>query len=218
MEYNIGYKIGNIEIVDIKYNKEKHRKFFYCKCLLCGNITPHRLENLSKLKGNGCKDCVNKAKSINAVKYTRLYNVWRQMKHRCRCTSNDFNHWKNYAGRGIDICKEWETYEPFKKWAEENGWNENNLYNSKRNMLTIDRINNDGNYCPENCRILTHFEQQWNKSINRKVEYKGKTYNLLELSNKLNLPISTILGRIKIKKSLDDPYIKRNKPIKKEKK
>lgn len=216
MEYNIGYKIRNVEIVDIKYNKEKYRKLFYCKCLLCGNIIPHRIENLSKLKGNGCKDCVNKAKSINAVKHTRLYNVWKQMKHRCRCTNNDFNHWKNYAGKGIDICKEWETYEPFKKWAQENGWNENNLYNSKRNTLTIDRIDNNGNYCPENCRIITHFEQQWNKSINKKVEYKGKIYNLLQLSKKLNLPISTINSRIKTNKSLDDPYNYRKKPIKKE--
>ncbi len=216
MEYNVGYKIGNIEVVKIKHDKEKHRKIFYCKCLLCGNIIPHRLDNLLRLKGNGCKDCVNKAKSINSVKHTRLYNVWRQMKHRCRCTETDYSHWKNYRGRGIDICKEWETYAPFKKWAEENGWNENTLYKSKRNTLTIDRIDNNGNYCPENCRIITHFEQQWNKRINRKVEYNGKVYNLLELSNKLNLPITTIIGRIKNNRPLDEPYKFKNIRQKKE--
>lgn len=216
MEYNVGYKIGNIEVVEIKHDKEKHRKIFYCKCLLCGNIIPHRLDNLLRLKGNGCKDCVNKAKSINSVKHTRLYNVWRQMKHRCRCTETDYNHWKNYRGRGIDICKEWETYAPFKKWAEENGWNENTLYKSNRNTLTIDRIDNNGNYCPENCRIITHFEQQWNKTINRKVEYNGKVYNLLELSNKLNLPIATIIGRIKNNRPLDEPYKFKNIRQKKE--
>ena len=216
MEYNVGYKIGNIEVVEIKHDKEKHRKIFYCKCLLCGNIIPHRLDNLLRLKGNGCKDCVNKAKSINSLKHTRLYNVWRQMKHRCRCTETDYSHWKNYRGRGIDICKEWETYAPFKKWAEENGWNENTLYKSKRNTLTIDRIDNNGNYCPENCRIITHFEQQWNKRINIKVEYNGKVYNLLELSNKLNLPITTIIGRIKNNRPLDEPYKFKNIRQKKE--
>lgn len=217
MNYDVGYKFGNVEVVDIKYNKEKRRKMAYCKCLLCGKIFEHCISNLEKLKGNGCRECYFKAKNKNAVKFTRLYNVWKQMKHRCRCSKSDYSHWKNYSGKGIDICKEWETYEPFKKWAEENGWNENNLYASKRNTLTIDRIDNNGNYCPENCRIITHFEQQWNKTTNRKVEYKGQIYNLLQLSKMLNLPMSTILGRHKNNKPLDAPYNYRNRKKEKEK-
>lgn len=217
MKYGIGYKIGNIEVVEVQYDKSKNKYIYFCKCLICGKIIKHSNSNIGKLKGLGCKDCVNKEKSKNAVKHTRLYNVWRQMKHRCRCSENDYNHWKNYGGRGIDICKEWETYQPFKQWAEQNGWREDDLYPSNRNRLTIDRIDNDGDYCPENCRIITHFEQQWNKSTNKKIEYKGKVYNLLQLSKILNLPISTIIGRYKNNKPLDTPYKHRKNYFTKEK-
>lgn len=197
MEYEVGYKIGNIEVVNTEYIKERKTHICYCKCLICGKIIKHSRRNMLKLKGNGCKTCVNKQRAKNAVKHTRLYNVWKQMKHRCRCTQTDYNHWKHYSGRGIDICKEWETYEPFRKWAYENGWNEDDLYLTNRNKLTIDRINNDGNYCPQNCRVVSHSMNQLNKRNTIKVKYKNKMYTIPELSNILNINSDILRHRIK---------------------
>ena len=216
MKHGVGYKIGNIEVIKVEYNKDKKDYSYFCKCLLCGNIIKHSGGNMYKLQGLGCKDCVKKQKMENAVKHTRLYGVWRQMKHRCRCSETDYNHWKNYGGRGIDICKEWETYAPFKEWAERNGWNENNLYDSNRNKLTIDRIDNNGNYSPENCRIIAHREQQWNKRCSVKITYKGEVYNLLELSKKLNISIPALYTRWRRGTPLDAPYKTRKKSTNKE--
>lgn len=128
----------------------------------------------------------------------RLYNVWRQMKHRCHCNENDYSHYKNYCGRGIKVCEEWaNSFKAFQEWAYNNGWNENNLYTSGRNTLTLDRINNDGDYCPENCRIITHHQQQYNKRTTVYVKYEGKEYTYEELSLLLGIPKTTLISRVK---------------------
>lgn len=83
---------------------------------------------------------------------TRLYRCWQDMKHRClNATSKDYHR---YGGRGITFCDEWKEFEPFRDWALANGYDD---------KLTIDRIDNDGNYCPENCKWSTQKEQARNK-------------------------------------------------------
>ena len=82
-----------------------------------------------------------------------LYNTWLRMKDRCR-NPNACN-WKYYGGRGIAVCSEWQTdYSAFRVWALSHGYEKG---------LSIDRIDPDGNYCPENCRWITMAEQQRNK-------------------------------------------------------
>jgi hypothetical protein len=85
-----------------------------------------------------------------------IYNTWQNMKQRCLNPSHHKYH--RYGGRGIKICDEWLTIEGFKKWAEESG---------ARPGLTIDRIDNNGNYEPKNCRWVTHAENSRNKSTTK---------------------------------------------------
>lgn len=89
-----------------------------------------------------CVCCRNRSK-------TKLYDVWKSMRERCRNTHN-----RNYGGRGIKVCAAWENYDSFKEWSLTNGYSEG---------LTIDRIDCDGDYCPENCRWTTYHVQNANR-------------------------------------------------------
>lgn len=86
-------------------------------------------------------------------KATRLYRIWVNMRARCR--NKNHPDYARYGGRGIGICVEWEDYNTFKAWAMSNGYKEN---------LSIDRTDNDGNYCPENCRWADQRTQIQNTS------------------------------------------------------
>lgn len=209
----IGYKKNKIEVIGLGYKKNSVR-YYECLCNNCGNIVYNRISNLYKMKGVGCKKCKNEYFKTHGMKHTKIYKVWLQMKHRCNCTESDYGHWKNYGGRGIKVCKEWDNdFMSFYNWAIENGWNDENLYKSGRNKLTIDRIDNDGDYCPENCRIISHRQQQYNKRTTVLVEYEGKVYNYDELSVLLGIPKTTLVSRVKRnweKQRLDEPYHHKN--------
>lgn len=77
-------------------------------------------------------------------KVTKLYNSWRGMKE--RCNNPNYFFFNHYGGRGISVCRDWNTFKGFRDWARANGYEEG---------LTIDRINNDGNYNPKNCKWVT---------------------------------------------------------------
>ena len=91
----------------------------------------------------------------------RLYGVWLDMKERCRNPKN--NHYKSYGGRGISVCPEWDKdYLSFRSWSFDNGYAEE-IRKSNRNNLTLDRIDVDGNYEPNNCRFISNKENCLNK-------------------------------------------------------
>jgi len=94
-------------------------------------------------------------------KTSRLYRILASMK--TRCNNPNFHQYKDYGGRGIKLCDEWKDYQTFKAWALSNGYADN---------LTIDRINNDGNYEPGNCRWATYKEQ----TISRRMKYNSTGY------------------------------------------
>lgn len=141
----------------------------------------------------------------HGYKYTRIYNIWGLMKNRCYCPTS--NNYKNYGGRGIKICDEWKNnFIAFKDWAYANGYNE---------KLTIDRIDNNGNYEPSNCRWITNLEQQFNKRNNHLITYNGKTQTLSQWAKELEISREVIEQRLKrklpIEKVLTKGYLKDKK-------
>ena len=121
-----------------------------------------------------------------------LRNRWHKMISRCEVIgSSDYENW---GGKGVKVCPEWHNFDIFEKWAYENGYEEN---------LTLDRIDVEGNYCPENCRWITIEEQQRNRRNTIKVTWQGETLATTEWDERLGFPSGTIRQRLRRKWSVE---------------
>lgn len=119
-------------------------------------------------------------------KASRIYRIWLGMKDRCN-NKNDHAYYC-YGGRGISVCKEWdESYLSFKNWSMSNGYKGN---------LSIDRIDCDGNYCPENCRWANNKQQSRNRRNSHMLTYNGETKTISEWSEITGIKYHTLKQRI----------------------
>lgn len=122
---------------------------------------------------------------------TRLYVVWISMKQRCLNPKN--KDYCKYGKRGIKVCDEWiNDFMSFYNWAMENGYDEN----APKGKFTVDRIDNNGNYGPSNCRLTTIKGQSNNRRNNRIINYNGENVTLTMLAEKYNINPSTFNDRL----------------------
>lgn len=124
---------------------------------------------------------------MHRTEYDRLYRIWKAM--RVRCNNPNMKEYHRYGGRGIKVCNEWNDYFIFQKWAYLNGYND---------TLTIDRIDNDKGYFPDNCRWITIEEQQQNRSSCRMITFNGKTQNVTQWANEYNMPMWRLKKRLNL--------------------
>lgn len=180
-----------------------------CKCD-CGTVKNVSASGLKGGRTHSC-GCYNRevasarAKTHSKSK-TRLYSIWQRMKSRCNYPHN--NRYEYYGAKGITVCDEWnKDFMAFYKWAMDTGYSEN---------LTIDRIDVNGNYEPNNCRWATIKEQANNKSSSLKVTYQGKTLPVIEWAKIKGIKYRTLRYRIyelkwDIEKALTTPTLNRRK-------
>ncbi|MBV4423238.1 hypothetical protein [Clostridium tyrobutyricum] len=189
-----GEKFGRLTVIKLdKKIQSGNRKRYYwlCKCG-CGNYTSVRTDCLTKgqVKSCGClkreQDRANlEANHSHKLSHTKLWNTYYGMKRRCYNPKD--KRYKNYGARGIKICSEWlNDFNKFVEWSYNNGYNDN---------LSIDRINNDGNYEPCNCRWATPKQQSNNRRSNIRVNCKGKSITLKELSENIGISYQCIDAR-----------------------
>jgi hypothetical protein len=117
---------------------------------------------------------------------TRLYSIWKQMRIRCRCVTNPT--YKYYGARGIGICEAWEDFAAFREWALSHGYTDE---------MTIDRIDSDGDYCPENCRWIEASLNSKYKRNTKMYSHGGKTMCHNDWARKLGISPSSLTERIK---------------------
>lgn len=159
--------------------------YWLCRCD-CGNTKVFSAGNLKQghAKSCGCLTYEYQHRS-HGQSTTRLYNVWSCMKK--RCYNKTFEAYKDYGGRGIIVCEEWLDFANFEKWARATHYSEG---------LTIERIDVNGNYCPENCKWATRKQQANNRRSCLLYTYNGETHNLMEWCNLLDLDYKNIHNRL----------------------
>lgn len=179
-----GERYGRLTVIReaemMRYPSGIPNRTWECQCD-CGNVI---ICNTGRLKSGNTKSCGCLRKEIAAKKNykhgnskTKLYRIWAEMKGRCLCKTN--KAYKNYGGRGITVCDEWkEDFTAFKTWALSHGYREG---------LTIERIENDGNYCPDNCKWIPKSEQPKNRRNCHYITFNGETKTLSEWSRELHI-------------------------------
>lgn len=208
-EQMIGNKYGKLTVVSIENQNQK--TLLNCKCD-CGNeITrPTYMIGSGVVKSCGCSkgDAIRRYNASGKHSRSRLkdgrslhplYGTWFQMISRCKNPSQ--NHYDRYGGRGIKVCEEWHDFWNFVKWSDSVG--------GRPKGYTLDRIDNDGNYEPSNCRWADWRTQTTNKSSNVFVEYNGVTKTIIEWAEDFKIHPHTLQNRIKrgwdIERALTDP-------------
>lgn len=221
-----GRRFGRLTVIKVSGRDERKNVLWSCQCS-CGGKTVVRSHSL--LRGNtkscGClkKDAAKRAikgrKNLHGLsrdktgKKTRLYRIWCGIK--TRCFNPDDHAYKNYGGRGITLCKEWLDYKNFYNWAISSGYRDN---------LTIERIDNDGDYEPCNCTWIPRSKQAHNRKTSFRVTYRGETKVLSEWASVLQLNYQMLFNRLKylgwsVEKAFSTPSTKSaNNANKKDKK
>jgi hypothetical protein len=183
------------------------RNYYLCRCK-CGKeleIIRHSLVGLGKKLAISC-GCTRrhaKARLTHGKSSAPVYRRWLNII--TRCTNSSYRKWENYGGRGIQICDRWMDF--------------NNFYADMGDVpfigASIDRINNNGNYEPTNCKWSTRTEQGCNKRTNRIVTFQGKTQTVSQWAREKNIPMKRLWWRLftekwSVEKSLTYPFISKS--------
>jgi len=199
-------KFGMLTVLELdrKKTEEIGRACWICSCK-CGNIKTIRGDSISKKQDCGCIAKKEKAKRLtkHGMNGTRIHRIWLGVIQRCYIKSA--SGYKNYGGRGIQVCNEWlnkkNGFINFYNWATNNGYND---------KLTIDRKDVNGNYEPNNCRWATMKEQENNKRNTRYVTIDNKTHSLSEWSEITGLKMYILNERYEHHKINKDEFLKPN--------
>lgn len=181
-----GKKFWKLFVIERAENSRCGKSQWLCQCD-CGKRLVVIGANLKNGNTRSCGCWVHsddKSEYTGYIWRTRLYSIWTDMKS--RCYNKNFPKYISYGNREIKICDEWRTYENFENWAVANSYSDD---------LTIDRIDVNGNYEPSNCRWITNKEQARNKTNAIMLTYKGKTKQLIEWCEELQLSYVAVYTR-----------------------
>jgi hypothetical protein len=197
-----GQRFGRLYVIE-RAGSSNGNALWLCLCD-CGKM---KVVNGVQLRCGETKSCgciqreiiSNKmSKHKGTINDRRLYRVWAGMISR---TSNpNATNYQYYGGRGIQVCEQWKDFSEFRKWAFDNGYDINADYGK----CTLDRIDTNDNYYPENCRWVSMETQNNNQRSNMIITYNGETHNYKQWADILKINYSTFRKYMKIGKTIDD--------------
>jgi len=196
-----GMKFGMLTVVERSEQNTKSREAKWICLCSCGNTTVTRGSKLRNGTVKSC-GCLQRIASIEANtthnhSYSNTYKIWSNMIHRCENPNNRYYY--NYGDRGITVCDEWHTFENFL-----------NDMGEKPKGLTLDRMDNDGNYCKDNCEWTTMRSQSNNTRRNVYIEFDGKRQTIAQWARELNIGYDRLYGNIRRGKTIEQILSKSN--------
>lgn len=211
-----GQTFGLLTVIkDEEINGKRHRCLCQCSC---ENHTIKYVDKYNLLSGktSSCGCQIGKKSKARMTTHgkskTRLYFVWAGMKD--RCYNKNHHAYQRYGGRNITVCDEWkDDFLAFEKWAFENGYNEN----APHGQCTIDRIDVNKSYSPDNCRWVSLIEQANNTRNTIWITFNGKTQTLLDWAKELNIDSKLLRRRYEdgfnLEEIFSQEHIDRNSQI-----
>lgn len=201
-----GQRFGRLVVIERSANSKSGKAKWLCKCD-CGNDIVVFATNLVRGLTHSCgcfnREVLSERSCTHHLSESRLYETWSGMKKRCyNANSKSF---PAYGGRGIGVCNEWkDDFRTFYDWAMSNGYADD---------LTIDRIDVNGNYSPENCRWVDKLTQANNCRTNHYLTFNGKTQSIAEWARELGVSDSLIRQRLlklgwSVERALTTPVVK----------
>lgn len=159
---------------------------FIKSCFVCGKLFSTKYKHVKRCS----RECFYKSNIKHGLSATKFYSKYRAALSRCNNINNP--RYKDYGGRGIKCL--WESFEHFKKDMYQSYLKHFNIYKDKN--TTLDRKDNNGNYCKENCRWATRKQQQHNRRICHRLYYQGKTKTVTQWAEELGINQSTLFKRL----------------------
>lgn len=187
-----GMVFGKLTVKEYSHSDKWGNACWICECE-CGNQAVVSTKDLKRGHTNSC-GCYQKQRASEAkTKHgksgedNRLYRIWKGIKE--RCFNSNARYYSNYGGRGISICDEWRNeYLAFEAWALSHGYQDH---------LTIDRIDVNGNYEPDNCRWVSMKEQCNNRRNNNYISFNGKTQTAAQWADELGVERTSLVRKLR---------------------
>lgn len=180
-----GQKFGRLTALYRLHNNHTVRTYWLCICE-CGNLKESEISNLLKCNITSCGCLRKELNTKHGKSNSRLFTIWNSMKERCYNVNQ--KSYKHYGQRGIKVCDEWlNDFQAFYDWAMSHGYNRG---------LTIDRIDVNKNYSPDNCRWATTKQQNRNTTRNRLITINGDTRCLSDWCELLGLKYKRVHNRL----------------------
>ena len=200
-----GKQFGRLIVIGRAENAKNGNVRWYCQCD-CGEIVIVGRKELRSGDTNSCgclkKEIIAALNMKHGESNTRLFRIWAGMKS--RATNPNVKDFKYYGEKGVTVCEEWENnFKAFEKWALSNAYSDD---------LTIDRINSDKEYSPDNCRWADIETQNNNKRNNHYLTHNRKTMTIAEWAKEIGISDKIIRNRLRrgwtIEKALTTPVKK----------
>lgn len=198
LKNEIGNIYGRLTVIEMDENSKSNRIHWICVCS-CSKLSSVAGDKLRSGHSKSCGCLVTEVTTKRNFKHGhktrgkkhKNYSTWLNMRDRCNNPNNKYYH--NYGFRGIKVCERWDKFENF---LADMG--------KKPEGLSLDRRENNGHYCPENCRWSTREDQMNNTRVNHIIEIEGEKYTIAQLARKLGVKYMMLFSRIDRGQPIDD--------------